>query len=86
MLVRYPLFNLLNQAMKTHRACRLVSQFALFLLLAVTVPGCATTRTEPASAEYKGPIEEPKKKTTFWSVLGFIVTPIANFLSSKDEK
>jgi len=71
--------------MKTRRVCLLVSQLALVWLLAVSAPGCASTRNEPASTEYKGPIEEPKKKSKFWSVLGFIVTPIANFLSSSQN-
>jgi hypothetical protein len=59
----------------------------LALLLVLNATGCATTSTEPTpSANYSGPIEEPKKKSRWWNVLGFIVTPIGNFLSSENPK
>lgn len=71
--------------MRTKRICRRLTQGGLVLLLLICTPGCATTGNQPQAVEYQGPIEEPKKKSTFWSVLGFILTPIANFLTSKDE-
>jgi hypothetical protein len=72
--------------MKTCRISRRVSQLALAVLLAGLAAGCASTKAQSSTPAYQGPIEEPKKKSTFWSVVGFIFTPIANFLTTGDDK
>jgi hypothetical protein len=59
----------------------------LALILALQTTGCATTTTQPVpSSEYTGPIQEPKKKSWWWSVLGAIVTPFGKFLASENPK
>lgn len=71
--------------MKPLRIGRRFAHGALALLLISGLTGCATTRHDPPATGYKGPVEDPKKKTVWWSVLGFIVTPIGKFFSANEK-